>query len=177
MAITRLNNNSLTSITALPSGVGGLAMADMFRLTATINSDRDPITSNLERVDDASFSKIGAGMTLSSGIYTFPSTGLYEISVNAAFQISQDLVGNLETMVSSNSGGSYDQVAAAVGGDQSSSFMMATSCSVCFVNVTNISTFRVKFTTTSFASTDSRVTGSTDANETTFTFIKLAESQ
>ena len=37
MAITRLNNNSITSITALPNlaGVGGITMADQWRTTTT----------------------------------------------------------------------------------------------------------------------------------------------
>jgi len=159
------------------TGFPGITMVDQFRLTATINQDTDPISSNLERVDDASFSGLGTGMTLSSGIFTFPTTGLYQVIVNAKFEISQDLVAFVETMVSSNSGGAYDQVAGAAGGEQSSSFSASTSSTNSFVNVTNASNFRVKFTTTSFASTDSRVTGSTDANETTFSFIRVGDSQ
>ena len=51
-----------------------------FRLTADLtNPGNADITANLERVDDAAFSKIGTGMSLSSGIYTFPSTGVYRI--------------------------------------------------------------------------------------------------
>jgi len=165
-----------SAVTAAKS-TAHITMVDQFRLTATINQDTDPISSNLERVDDASFSGIGTGMTLSSGVYTFPATGLYQVIVNAKFEISADLVAFVETMVSSNSGGAYDQVAGAAGGDQSSSFTASTSSTNSFVNVTNASNFRVKFTTTSFASTDSRVTGSTDANETTFTFIRLGDSQ
>tara|TARA_E500000318_G_C3496579_1_gene186652 strand:- start:324 stop:863 length:540 start_codon:yes stop_codon:yes gene_type:complete len=161
---------------AKTSGVG-ITMIDQFRLTATINQDTDPISSNLERVDDASFSGIGTGMTLSSGVYTFPSTGLYQVIVNAKFEIAQDLVAFLETKVSSNSGGAYDQVATAAGGDQSSSFSASTSSSIAFVNVTNASNFRVKFVTSGFASTDSRITGGTNENETSFSFIRLGDSQ
>ncbi len=47
---------------------GGITEADMFRLTADLTSNSNPISSNLERVDDATFSKIGTGMSLSSGI-------------------------------------------------------------------------------------------------------------
>jgi len=57
-----------------------IAEADMFRLTSdTSNGANADVTANLERVDDATFSKIGTGMTESSGIFTFPSTGLYQV--------------------------------------------------------------------------------------------------
>ena len=36
--VTRLNNNSISSITALPSGVGGITMADQWRITANTSS-------------------------------------------------------------------------------------------------------------------------------------------
>ena len=55
----------------------GITEADMYRLTGSFNSDQDPISSNLERVDDATFGKLGTGVTPSSGIFTFATTGLY----------------------------------------------------------------------------------------------------
>ena len=100
----------------------GISMVDQFRLTSNLTADADPISANLERVDDASFSQIGTGMTLSSGIYTFPTTGLFQVSVNASFQIAQDVNADVETFVSSDSGSNYDQVALATGGEQSSNF-------------------------------------------------------
>jgi len=115
MAVTTIPTAGIADDAVTPaktSGVG-ITMVDQFRLTANLTADADPITSNLERVDDASFSQIGTGMTLSSGIYTFPTTGLFQVSVNASFQISQDVNADVETYVSSDSGGSYDQVALA----------------------------------------------------------------
>ena len=177
MALIKLNNQSISAVTALPSGVGSIAMVDQFRLTSNLTADADPITSNLERVDDASFSQIGTGMTLSNGIYTFPTTGLFQVSVNATFQISQDVNADVETFVSSDSGSNYDQVALATGGEQSSSFSNFSSSSQCFVNVSNASTFRVKFILSGVASTDTRLQGNTNRNSTAFTFIRLGDTQ
>ncbi|BAQ89403.1 filamentous hemagglutinin-like protein [uncultured Mediterranean phage uvMED] len=171
MAITKILSASLAS------GVGSIAMVDQFRLTSNLTADANPITSNLERVDDASFSQIGTGMTLSSGIYTFPTTGLFQVSVNATFQISQDVNADVETYVSSDSGSNYDQVALARGGEQSSSFSNFSSSSQCFVNVSNASTFRVKFILSGVASTDTRLQGNTNRNSTAFTFIRLGDNQ
>ena len=155
----------------------GISELDQFRLTANLTANADPISSNLERIDDATFSKIGTGMSLSSGIYTFPQTGVYQVSVNAEFQISQDTTADCETQVSSDSGSSYDQTAVAVGGMQGSNFNTNNSSSQCYVNVTNASTFRVKFVFSGVASTDTRLRGSSTSNFTTFTFIRLADNQ
>jgi hypothetical protein len=44
-------------------------------------NDAQPIASNLER-NDTSFSYIGTGMSQSSGVFTFPSTGIYLVKYN-----------------------------------------------------------------------------------------------
>src|SRR5210317_502917 len=64
----------------------GITMADQWRLTTNLTGDQDPIT-NLERPDESYFAKIGTGMTESSGIFSFPSTGLYLIMFQANNQI------------------------------------------------------------------------------------------
>ena len=155
----------------------GITEADQFRLTAQLQANADPISSNLERVDDATFSKIGTGMSLSSGVYTFPSTGLYLVGCHAEFQISQDIGAEVQTFVSSNSGSNYDIVAVAMGGKQGSNFAHFTSYSCTYVNVTDASTFRVKFKADGFASTDTRLRGDTGYNMTSFDFIRLGDSQ
>jgi len=58
-------------------------MVDQFRLTANFThsgATTADITSNLERIDDPSgFGSLGTGMSESSGVFTFPSTGIYLI--------------------------------------------------------------------------------------------------
>ena len=154
-----------------------ISMVDQFRLTAQLQANADPISSNLERVDDATFAKIGTGMSLSSGVYTFPVTGLYLVGCHAEFQISQDIGAEVQTFVSSDSGSNFDIVAVAMGGEQSSSFAHFTSYSSTYVNVTDASTFRVKFKADGFASTDTRLRGDTGYNMTSFDFIRLGDSQ
>ena len=150
---------------------GGITEADMFRLTANITSNTDPISSNLERVDDATFSKIGTGMTNNSGHFSFPSTGLYHVMYNYKMTWSSFDSTNVMLSVSTDSASSYDNVAHV---DQPGTEQQQ-SANHAFVNVTNASTFRVKFHTSSQSS--STITGNTDANYTTFTFIRLGDSQ
>ena len=170
------SNGSGTFTSSLPNT--GITMADQFRLTATlVNPGSSVITANLERVDDATFSKIGTGMSESSGIYTFPSTGLYRIQAIGLFQISDgnDGAGELVTAVSSDSGSNYDVVAMATSGNLSGSQSFNTHPSEAFVNVTNASTFRVKFETGSMAGC--RLVGDTNYSTTSFSFIRLGDSQ
>jgi len=154
-----------------------ISEADMFRLTSdTSNGANADITANLERVDDATFSKIGTGMTESSGIFTFPSTGLYQVICNPSVIAVSDNQAAVITNVSSNSGGAFDEVAVATGGGGGGAYDMNSVYSPAFVNVTNASTFQVKFTTSGFAAS-SRVQGDSDRTRTCFIFIKLGASQ
>jgi len=155
------------------TGFAGVTEADQFRLTADLTGSNADITSNLERVDDASFSKIGTGMTNNSGIFSFPSTGLYQIiNVANAFTPSQDNVYVSTNVTINNS--DYDDVARP--GLSSSNSYENTATSVALVNVTDTSNVKVKFTTSSFAS-NSALQGDTDRNKTHFTFIRLGDSQ
>ena len=64
---------------ALLAGVGGgITMADQWRITTGFQGDANPIASNWER-NDTDFTQIGAGLTESNGIFSFPETGIYKI--------------------------------------------------------------------------------------------------
>ena len=63
---------------------GGLTEFDSWRLTTMFGGDEKPLTNNLEREDTGSTSyKLGTGMSVSSGIWTFPSTGYWRIEFTA----------------------------------------------------------------------------------------------
>ena len=159
----------------LASGVGGISEADMFRLTADFANTNNTISSNLERVDDATFSKIGTGMSLSSGVFTFPTTGLYIVKNFAFLQSNNNVNIALQIQVSSNGGSSFDLVSHMYGGGGFSGELNTTSYQEAFVNVTNASNFKVKFVTVGFS--NAKVKGDTDANESIFAFIRLGDSQ
>ena len=66
--------------TAITSGFvngGALTEVDSWRLTTDFTGDADPVASNLERDDTYGNGIIGSGMSESSGIFTFPSTGIW----------------------------------------------------------------------------------------------------
>ena len=174
--ITRLNNNSITSITALPFSVG-ITEADQWRLTTTFTSDRAPITSDLERDDSSGFSVLGSGMTVSSGTWTFPSTGYWWVSFNYMIaQIAGDEGdGNAQIYATTNNStynlfsGSKFALSAA---NMPSRFSSSTQG---IIDVTDTSLVKVQFHVTAITS-NVQVYGNTDRNETFFTFIRLGNT-
>jgi len=69
---------------------GGITMIDNWRLTTSFQTgDANPISSNLERNDNSApaFGYYGSQMSVSSGIWTFPSTGIYRIDAVAQFSL------------------------------------------------------------------------------------------
>ena len=155
------------------NGLVGITMADQFRLTADIANTDGDITSNLERVDDASFGKIGTGMTESSGIFSFPSTGLY--LVQATMESVSQTDGVVLNMNVTTNNSTYNVEGTITQGDgDSHSTNFASGSKIIFFNVTDTSTHKVKFTVGSAASTTVR--GNTNINETCFTFIRLGDS-
>ena len=63
---------------------GGITEADQWRLSANFTSSSGSgfITSNWERNDTTGFAKIGTGLTESSGVFSFATTGIYKIELS-----------------------------------------------------------------------------------------------
>ena len=152
---------------------GGLSEVDTWRLTSDLNSNADPITSNLERPDDAAAGRIGTGMSVSSGIWTFPSTGIWQVTWIAACELNSDsLNANMYATINNSN---YDIVAWAPIGMQDN---RPTGSSIsAILDVTDTSNVKVKFVVSSMAGgSDTILKGSTDENLTTFTFIRLGDT-
>jgi hypothetical protein len=173
MALT-LHGTELDNVDVL---VDGKIEVDMFRLTSD-STGSGVVNANLERCDDASFSKIGTGMSQSSGVFTFPRTGVYEVKTQAMMTVGDaDGTAIVITGVTTNNGTSFDTVTQAVGGDdQGTNAVEITAYAQCFVNVTDVSNVKVRFSKSSFGSSTS-LEGDTDLNKTCFSFIRLGDSQ
>ena len=91
MSITINGNGTITGISAggLPAGsvtsatlansvAQGITQADQWRVTSSFDTADSDVTSNWAR-NNTDFALIGSGMTESSGIFTFPATGIYKI--------------------------------------------------------------------------------------------------
>jgi hypothetical protein len=83
------------NLTSLPAQ--GITECDQWRLTTDFQGNAEPIASNLERNDCNSFGLLGTGMTQSSGIFTFPSTGYwlvgYQVLAGTNFSAGSETQG------------------------------------------------------------------------------------
>ena len=119
----------------------GITMADQFRLSSSLgNPGNVTMTTNFERPDDATFNKIGTGMTESSGIFTFPETGLYLVSWTFVLLNLSDGAVSFYTSVSTDSGSSYDDVARGLTSNRNGTSAYNMGTTFAYVNVTNAST-------------------------------------
>jgi hypothetical protein len=151
----------------------GITEADQWRLTANITSNTDPISSNLERVDSPSQGTIGTGMTLSSGRFAFPSTGIWKVEFNSR-GITSSGGDNVTIQIKATTNDStYSDVALSNDGNDSV-HGIAMYCST-LIDVTDISLVKVSFEVASVNS-GTYIEGNTDINITFMTFTRLGDT-
>ena len=172
MAIV-LHGTELDNVDVL---VDGKVQVDMWRQTNTLTANNGVVgvDSGVIRVDDATFSKIGTGMSFTSGKWAFPITGVYEVKVQAFWVCADGDTAILQTRGSSDDGSNYDVLAWASGGDLDNA--KGSFYSQCFFNCTNTSTHKVQFNAISIGS-GSELQGSSNENLTSLSFIRLGDSQ
>ena len=193
MAITTLNNRSInrsdtatagqkwtaTSATASDfQAAGGITEADQWRLTTDLSGDTDPITANLERVDDATFEKIGTGMSVSSGRWTFGATGLYSVKFLVLTRCDNAADASMPYQIKGTSDdSSYDELTQSVhsGTLTADKVPYSTGSTECLFNCENTSTHKVSFLIRAMDSND--ITGGTNETQSNFMFIRLGDSQ
>ena len=89
MALSTIGTNSIAddAVTSAKAVTGLATTVDLWRQNAdtAINAATETVlTANWEQVDTDSFGGIGTAMSQSSGIFTFPETGIYLIIFNCA---------------------------------------------------------------------------------------------
>ena len=153
---------------------GGITMADQWRLTSDFTGNADPITSNLSQASADGGGGIGSSMTVSSGVFTFPSTGIYLILAHFSFSRNANdrlIQGHIQAVTDAGSGEAGTAFTFTDGGYGDSSF---TSTDTQFLfDVTNVSTHKVKFGVFSGGAT---CIGDADSHKTGFTFIRLGDT-
>jgi hypothetical protein len=186
--LTSLTAGNLTGTLPAISGANltgltvGLEEADGWQVTSGFSGAANPITSNWARNNlRSSGGKVGTGMSESSGVFSFPSTGLYHITfernyynnanaanVHANIAITSDDGSNWYTVTSSY-GNTYNN------GQDPSGNGHSSSVSQIFFNVTNVSTHKVRFHATHYGSIGGSLdsAGGTNNNGTHVSFMKM----
>ena len=156
---------NLTGISA------GITMMDQWRITNDNNkTDGQTIDSNWER-SDTFFAYIGSGMSESSGIFTFPSTGIYLLLVQIQMNTSASSCG-LKVMMSSNSGSDYSNVSHGEMKNTNNGYHHMHLHAV--VDVQDASTYRMKLEADN--SGNVQYSGNSNALRNGVTFIRLGDT-
>jgi len=162
------------AFTGTVSGAGGINMYDMWRLTADATGNHEPISSNLERVDTASQSYIGSAMTQSSGIFTFPSTGIYLVTFTPVMNANSGSdYADFKIQTTTNNS-AYNTMAQGFEGATTGVAYGGTVLQTT-VDVTDTSNVKVRFFATQ-SDTNNKIRGQSSYNRTTFTFMRLGDT-
>ena len=155
--------------------VASAPMVDQWYLTANKTSDGD--CTDLARNNYTGNTMIGDGMTQSSGVFTFPTTGKYLIFCAGRFSCYQDDNVNCATSVTLDGGSSFTVVAYASDGqnDSGGARKDGSNTSLYTLDVTDTSQVKVKFVAGSVG-TSSWVQGNTDFIATSFIFTRLGDT-
>ena len=162
-----ITNSGITGITT------GITQADQWRLTSDFDATGAYITANWER-NDTDFAYIGSGMTESSGVFTFPATGIYLIMGqfrahglgSIASYVGCDIHVTTDNSNYTNRADNYSSQGFTNG--------YATASTQCFFDVTDTSTHKVKMYVS--AASSMRFNGDTNKNNTCLTFIRLGDT-
>ena len=173
--------NAVTS--AKSSGLAttnGITMADRWGLTGNFNLTNAntyyTITGTWGRSTTAGYtgsSSIGSAMTESSGVFTFPSTGIYYIIYDCLTGTSNDQLNmwSYITVGADNTSTAYASVKASSG--DSGTMNTVTHCTL--LDVTDVSAQKVFFRGYA-ANTGCYVSGTSTFQRTAATFIRLGDT-
>jgi len=171
MLATDGDGSSLTGLTP------GITEADQWRITSAFQNTAQPIASNWER-NDTEFEKIGTGMTESSGVFTFPSTGKWSIRMSSSLYIDNaaERSAGADLELSVNAGGAWSTIVA----KSSSMYDSGTNTSAnvfgeAIVDVTNTTNYLIRMSAIVVNSV-TWTTGSTTRQNTGMTFLKLGDT-
>jgi hypothetical protein len=155
--------------------VSGITEADQWRLNADFSTGGDTfLTTNLERIDNTGFGYIGTGMTESSGVFTFPSTGIYKVEAIAVCAlVTQDTLGVAIYITTNNS--TYNIVANSYHGGAVAGSELGTGYGSFILDVTDTANVKVKFQARSIG-TSNLLAGNTSQSLTHFNFIRLGDT-
>ena len=159
---------------------GGITHASAWRLTTTFTGGVDPIASNLEVNDTSGYASLGAAMTESSGIFTFPTTGFWLIKAWGSLYLgsgnSRYVLIQIKTTIDADTGPTWVETGGVMQmvPDSASAHYAGVSNEYIF-DVTNTTTHKVSFRSAMEGSSVQFI-GSSTSDKTYFQFIRLADT-
>ena len=165
--------------TAITSGfVNGITAASQWRLTTDLIGPVDPISANLEAVDTDGYATIGSPMAVSSGIWTFPTTGVWLIRGHGDLYFNGDSRHQHLAIHTTLNDSSYSLAASGYSFiQQTESNATQTHIDVDFLfDVTDTSQCKCKFAFENVTNTSVVLAGGSSVSYTWFTFTRLGDT-
>ena len=175
--ITVNQNNPTITLGSNATGFTGVKVIDQWRLHTSFTGVGNPISSNLERNDTARAGFVGSAMTESSGIFTFPSTGLYLLIFNTVHQLDDNTRYIGTTINRVLSGSASEQIKAYTHiyrTDSNATYAM--NCVHTVFDCTDTSTDKVSFSVGEVGNASTMTMGSTAYDFTCMRFIRLGDT-
>ena len=168
----KIADDAVTSAKA--TGIG-ISVCGQFRITSNQAGDQDPLNA-WEENDDATYARVGSAVTQSSGIFSFPSTGIYliiwDVACNSTSGTDKSSAWEIY-MTTDNS--SYTKIARNTESFSDTYQYKNTNSSV-MVDVTNTSNDKVKFVVSGTNSVV-QTNGNSTQNQTAVTFLRVGDTQ
>ena len=171
----KLGSNAVSSAKMFSGFANGITMVDQWRVTSSVTLTSSPafITSNWERNDNTGYASIGTGMTESSGVFTFPSTGIYSIEAIGSFYSSSGASTTNGFHINSTiNNSSYTQQTQTLS-SYSTTNDHSDSSAIFIFDVTDTSNCKVKFQQ---QGSNGVVRGATSDTRTHVTFTRLGDT-
>ena len=152
---------------------GGITHLDTWRITANITSDAIPITTWSNTAAYATLQPtLGTAMSHSSGLFTFPVTGYWEVQFfGQYYNTGSDNMG-IGIQAYETDGTTLRTLSQAAVGESTSYYNQINLTS--YLNITNVSTQKVRFFANSIV--NARLEGATDRDKTYVVFKRIAGS-
>ena len=169
--VLKTNGSGALSFASVP--LLAITDADQWRLQS--DQSTNGVLTDLVRNAEGTATYIGTGMSVSSGVFTFPSTGKWLVLVNGVFVIEpgDSILFYIEVTTDNTN---YNVASTATDGDTGSGTARnGSGTAFHLMDVTDTSLTKVRFNVQSLA-TGSNIAGSTTTNETSMLFIRLGDT-
>ena len=158
----------------------GVTMADQWMLTSNFSPGGavSIVTSGWGRVSRTGYGSLGGAMTQSSGVFTYPQTGIYFVEYTAQListSAQRYLGGRIQTTHNNSSYAHAADVNTHCGLNNSYGTYMQITCSV-IQDVQDVTQDKVRFCASAFTPSDTTLQGDSSRAATHVTFIRLGDT-
>ena len=158
----------------------GVTMCDQWMLTSNFSPGGavSIVTSGWGRVSRAGYGSLGSAMTQSSGVFTYPQTGIYFVEYTAQListSAQRYLGGRIQTTHNNSSYAHAADVNTHCGLNNSYGTYSQVTCSV-IQDVQDVTQDKVRFCAVAFTPSDTTLQGDSSRAATHVTFIRLGDT-